>query len=76
MLGNWSLGDYFKASSLPWFFEFLTIKKRGLGSIPARLYVTVFAGDEKAGIPRDTSRQKYGRKLFEIKKILMRWMLN
>ena len=48
MLGNWSLGDYFKADSLAWSFEFLT---RVLGLDPSRLGVTVFAGDADA--PRD-----------------------
>jgi alanyl-tRNA synthetase len=50
MLGNWSLGDYFKADQLPWVFEFLT---RVVGLDPARLYVTVFAGSPRWGIPRD-----------------------
>jgi len=45
MLGNWSLGDYFKAESLTWSDEFLT---QGLGIDPARLAVTVFAGDDDA----------------------------
>ncbi len=48
MLGNWSLGDYFKRESLAWSYEFLT---RVLGIAPGRLAVTVFAGDADA--PRD-----------------------
>jgi alanyl-tRNA synthetase len=48
MLGNWSLGDYFKADSLAWSYEFLT---RELAIDPRRLAVTVFAGDDSA--PRD-----------------------
>jgi alanyl-tRNA synthetase len=48
MLGNWSLGDYFKQESLAWSYEFLV---QVLGLDPARLSVTVFAGDADA--PRD-----------------------
>jgi alanyl-tRNA synthetase len=51
MLGNWSLGDYFKTDSIRMSFEFLTSKDKGLGLDPDRLYVTVFVGDEDA--PRD-----------------------
>src|ERR1035437_2275142 len=36
MLGNWSLGDYFKKEQLPWFFEFLTSKDEGLGLNPEK----------------------------------------
>ena len=50
MLGNWSLGDYFKSESIPWSFEFLT-SKDWLGIDMERISVTVFAGDEDA--PRD-----------------------
>lgn len=52
MLGNWSLGDYFKEDAIKWSYEFLTSKEEGLGLDPARLYVTVFEGNEDA--PRDT----------------------
>jgi alanyl-tRNA synthetase len=51
MLGNWSLGDYFKPDAIKWSYEFLTSKEEGLGLDPARLYVTVFEGDADA--PRD-----------------------
>ncbi|MDX9794247.1 MAG: alanine--tRNA ligase [Kiritimatiellia bacterium] len=48
MLGNWSLGDYFKKEAITWSFEFLT---QHLGFAPDQLSVTVFAGED--GIPRD-----------------------
>jgi len=51
MLGNWSLGDYFKEDAIKWSFEFLTDKEVGLGLNKDRIYVTVFEGDENA--PRD-----------------------
>ncbi|MEZ6209374.1 MAG: alanine--tRNA ligase [Candidatus Paceibacterota bacterium] len=51
MLGNWSLGDYFKEEAIMWSYEFLTSKEEGLGLDPSRLYITVFEGDEDA--PRD-----------------------
>ena len=50
MLGNWSLGDYFKKESIAFSYEFLT-SKDWLGLDPKKLSVTVFAGDENA--PRD-----------------------
>ncbi|MEN6364743.1 MAG: alanine--tRNA ligase, partial [Rectinema sp.] len=50
MLGNWSLGDYFKKEALTWSFEFLT-NPAYLGIPVEKLSVTVFAGEE--GIPRD-----------------------
>lgn len=61
MLGNWSLGDYFKAEQLPWIFEFL-IKKVGLD--PNKLYVTVFIGDKRYGIPKDTDSANIWEVLF------------
>lgn len=48
MLGNWSLGDYFKDEAIKWSYEFLTNKEEGLGLDPARLAVTIFQGDENA----------------------------
>jgi alanyl-tRNA synthetase len=50
MLGNWSLGDYFKEEAIAWSFEFLT-SKQWLGFEPGQLSVTVFEGD--ADVPRD-----------------------
>ncbi len=50
MLGNWSLGDYFRAEMIPWSWEFLT-SPEWLGLDPHRLCVTVFGGDERG--PRD-----------------------
>lgn len=50
MLGNWSLGDYFKKSQIPWFFEFLVDI---IGLDPNKLYVTCFIGDKDNDIPKD-----------------------
>src|SRR5262252_2512092 len=60
MLGNWSLGDYFKKESITWSYEFLT--RPECLNIPAGLlYVSVFAGDENA--PRDEVAAKIWRSL-------------
>ena len=61
MLGNWSLGDYFKNEQLPWVFEFLT---KEIGLDPSKLYVTVFDGDESLGIPRDEDSIEIWKALF------------
>jgi alanyl-tRNA synthetase len=60
MLGNWSLGDYFKEESIQWSYEFLT-SKEWLNIDEEKLSVTVFAGDEK--IPRDTDSAKIWERL-------------
>lgn len=52
MLGNWSLGDYYKEESIKWSYELLTSTEEGFGLDPKRLYVTVFGGNDDA--PRDT----------------------
>jgi alanyl-tRNA synthetase len=49
MMGNWSLGDYFKEESIAWSVEFLV----KLGIPLEKLWATVFAGDAAAGIPLD-----------------------
>ncbi|MBR2376479.1 MAG: alanine--tRNA ligase [Clostridia bacterium] len=56
MLGNWSLGDYFKKEMISWSFEFLTSEKY-LGIPIEKLAVTVFEGDEDA--ERDTESASY-----------------
>lgn len=56
MLGNWSLGDYFKKESIAFSYEFLTSQK-WLALDPRKLSVTVFAGDENA--PRDEESATY-----------------
>ena len=55
MLGNWSLGDYFKEDAIEWSLEFLTDNK-WLGLDMERIYVTVFAGDEDAPRDEETAR--------------------
>jgi len=69
MLGNWSLGDYFKQEQLPWFFEFLTDEKDGVGLKPEKLFVTVYSGSQDGSIPRDEESIKIWQKLFEGKGI-------
>lgn len=49
MLGNWSLGDYYKEDAIKWSYEFLTNKDEGLGLDVNRLYVTVFAPSTSSG---------------------------
>lgn len=60
MLGNWSLGDYFKKEQIPWFFEFLT---KELEIDPQKLYVTVFEGSHS--IPEDTDSIEIWKEEFE-----------
>ena len=69
MLGNWSLGDYFKQEQLPWIFEFLTSTEEGIGLDPKRLYVTVFAGDTSLSISKDDEAIALWKRLFAEKGI-------
>ena len=62
MLGNWSLGDYFKSEQINWFFEFIT---KVVGLDPNRIYVTVYSGDESLGIEKDNDSELIWRKIFD-----------
>lgn len=61
MLGNWSLGDYFKKDQLPWIYEFLVDE---IGLDPKNIYVTAFQGDKTSGIPRDEEAVEIWQQLF------------
>ncbi len=68
MLGNWSFGDYFKTEAIAWSWELLTevykLEKD-------RLYVTIFEGDEKEGLPRDTEAYNEWKKVIAEDRILL-----
>jgi len=61
MLGNWSLGDYFKEKQLPWFYNFLVDE---IELDPQNIYVTVFQGDQTNNVPRDTDSVAIWQRLF------------
>jgi alanyl-tRNA synthetase len=66
MLGNWSLGDYFKEEQLTWLFSFLT---EVLALEPRRLMVSVYAGNTELRIARDDDAAVIWQKLFASKGI-------
>lgn len=66
MLGNWSLGDYFKEQQIRQFFEFLTDI---VGLDPSKIYVSCFIGNKKYNIPRDDESAKIWQKVFAEKGI-------
>ncbi len=66
MLGNWSLGDYFKKEQLTWIFEFLT---EVIGLDASKLFVTVFSGDKKYQIQKDREAIGIWQELFAKKGI-------
>lgn len=62
MIGNWSLGDYFKVEQIEWMWKFLT---EVVGLDTSKLYITCFIGAPEYGIPKDTEAAEQWAKLFE-----------
>ncbi|MBR2586840.1 alanine--tRNA ligase [Candidatus Saccharibacteria bacterium] len=62
MLGNWSLGDYFKKEQIENYFEFLT---KIIGLDPNKIFVTCFIGSEKYGIPKDIEAAEIWQSVFK-----------
>ena len=68
MLGNWSFGDYFKKEAIEWSWDLLT---NVYGLDKDRLYVTIFEGDEKEGLPRDEEAYNEWKKWIPEDRIIM-----
>lgn len=62
MLGNWSMGDYFKEQQIEWMFDFLA---NIVGLDMSRVYVTCYIGDERYSIPKDTEAAAVWKRLYE-----------
>ena len=62
MLGNWSLGDYFKEDQIKWFWQFLTEEVK---LDPNRIYVSCFIGDPKHDIPKDNESAQIWTDIFK-----------
>ncbi len=62
MLGNWSLGDYFKTQQIEWMFEFFD---QVVGLDMSRVYVTCYIGDDRYNIPKDTEAAEVWARLYE-----------
>ncbi|NEU07246.1 alanine--tRNA ligase [Flavihumibacter sp. R14] len=68
MLGNWSFGDYFKKEAIAWSWELLT----SVYQIPKdQLYVSVFQGDEKDGLPKDQDAYDFWKELIAEDRIIL-----
>ncbi|RZK48603.1 MAG: alanine--tRNA ligase [Pedobacter sp.] len=68
MLGNWSFGDYFKKEAIHWSWELLT----EVYLIPKdQLYVSVFAGDEAEGLPKDQEAYDIWKELIAEDRIIL-----
>lgn len=68
MLGNWSFGDYFKTEAIAWSWELLT---EVYGIPKDRLYVTIFEGDAKEGLPKDEEACNEWKKVIAEDRILL-----
>ncbi|PRY52253.1 alanyl-tRNA synthetase [Arcticibacter pallidicorallinus] len=68
MLGNWSFGDYFKQDAIAWSWELLT---KVYGIEEDKLYVTVFEGDEKEGLPKDQEAYDFWKQWISEDRILL-----
>ncbi len=64
MLGNWSMGDYFKEQQIKWMWEFLT---EVVGLNPEKLYITCYIGAPQYNIPKDTDAAMVWKELFKSK---------
>ena len=62
MLGNWSLGDYFKQEQINWMWQFLSEE---VGLDMNRIYITCYIGDERYNIPKDTEAAEIWAELYE-----------
>ncbi len=62
MLGNWSLGDYFKKEQINWMWQFLSEE---VGLDMNRIYITCYIGDERYNIPKDTEAAEIWAELYE-----------
>jgi len=62
MLGNWSMGDYFKKEQIEWMWEFLS---EVVELDMSKIYVTCYIGDDRYGIPKDTEAAEIWTKLYE-----------
>lgn len=62
MLGNWSLGDYFKKEQINWMWQFLSEE---VGLDMNRVYITCYIGDDRYGIPKDTEAAEVWAGLYE-----------
>ena len=68
MLGNWSFGDYFKEEAISWSWELLT---EVYGIAKDQLYVTIFEGDEKEGLPKDQEAYDFWKRHIAEDRILL-----